>query len=129
MATPISQAYKELSKHQTIKDLFKGKFYREEIPKEILQNKNTIVNSMPFARINDITNERIGYASNRANYTQSTLQLSVWGDKYSTLDQIDEALNEFMAAMGYAETFSYTTRDPDIDKPYLVKRYSYYKEL
>lgn len=133
MAAPIAQAYDELVSQPELIEYFKDEFdivkvFREEIASYILEDDN-MEQYMPFARLNDITNEKTKYASNRPLYTESVLQLSVWNKTFGELDVVDEILEELMPRLGYIEIYGYTTKDPDIDKPYLVKRYRYSKQI
>lgn len=132
MATPISLAFQDFFTNTTLRNHFTQddeiKIFREEIPPHILESEN-ISGYFPFARINDISNNRTGYASNRATYTESILQFAAWDETFAKLDQLDYKLNSIMAEMGYVETFAYTTIDPDISKPYMIKRYRYQKDV
>lgn len=130
MSTNMSMAFKDITTNPHIRNAFtvlgKVRIYREEIASEVLGDDD-IKKYMPFARLNDIQNEMTGFASNRSRYTESILQFSAWGRSFAELDTIDAALKDVMPGMGYAEFYSYTTIDPDINTPYLIKRYRYQK--
>lgn len=129
MASPITQAYKEITKHPRLVEYFGvGKIYREVVPSDITESED-IAQHLPLARISDIQSTDSGYASNRATYTESALQFSAWSTGFGELDSLEDILREIMPEMGYTLTFSYITYDPDMNLPYLVFRYSYQKAL
>lgn len=131
MSTNMSQAFKDIAKNPRIYAYFlyngyRESVYREKVSSNILDTPN-IRELVPFACVNDIQNENAGYASNRPRYTESIIQFSAWHKNFAGLDEINDLLAGEMAQMGYVETFSYTTIDPDIELPYLVKRYKFQK--
>lgn len=129
MASPMTQAYGEITKHPRLIEFFgAGKIFREMVPKDITESKD-ITQHLPLGRLSDIQNMDGGYASNRATYTESMIQFSAWDTGFGKLDKLQDILREIMPEMGYTLTFSYTTYDPDMDLPYLILRYSYEKAV
>lgn len=127
MANQMSKAFSEIAFNNTIKEWFGDfKIFREAVPTSISESEN-IEDYLPIGCLYDIENVEGGYASNRSTVTHSMLQFSIWAEDFEQLDEIDTILREVMPVMGYTNTFSHSTIDPDINIPYLVNRYRYSK--
>lgn len=65
------------------------------------------------------------YASNRSGSLGSQIQIQIWFEYTDPLaEQYEELLHTYMESNGFYEYYSFTDKDPDINKLFLTSKFS-----